>query len=170
VLAVQLAARGGASAVAVTTSSAARGGRLRELGATHVLDRAGDPIGDPAGNAPAGYDVIIDIAAGAELPSFFDRLNPNGRMVTVGIIAGYPPPDFGLRIFAAFQKSLSFATFSTDTVPAATRRAAIAGMLAAAGRGELRAVVHEVLPLEQAVAAHQLMEAGEVFGRIVLVP
>jgi hypothetical protein len=68
------------------------------------------------------------------------------------------------------QKSMSFATFSTDTVPAADRRAAIAELLAAASRGELRAAVHEVLPLEQAVVAHQKMEAGEVFGRIVLVP
>ena len=31
-------------------------------------------------------------------------------------------------------------------------------------------VVHEVLPLEQAVLAHQKMAVGEVFGRIVLVP
>ena len=42
IMTVQLAARGGAGAVAVTTSSAERGERLRELGATHVLDRAGD--------------------------------------------------------------------------------------------------------------------------------
>lgn len=31
-------------------------------------------------------------------------------------------------------------------------------------------VVHEVLPLEQAVLAHKKMAAGEVLGRIVLVP
>ena len=30
--------------------------------------------------------------------------------------------------------------------------------------------VHEVLPLEQAVLAYQKMEAGEVLGRIMLVP
>ena len=29
-------------------------------------------------------------------------------------------------------------------------------------------VVHELLSLEQAVLAHQKMDAGEVFGRIVL--
>jgi NADPH:quinone reductase-like Zn-dependent oxidoreductase len=166
VMAVQLAAHGNASAVAVTTSSAGRGARLRELGATHVLDRAGHADG----NVPAGYDVIIDIAAGADMPSFFERLKPNGRMVAVGVVAGYPPPDFAMRMFASFQKSMSFATFSTDTVPAADRRAAIAEMFAAASRGELRTVVHEVLPLEQAVVAHQKMEAGEIFGRIVLVP
>jgi NADPH:quinone reductase-like Zn-dependent oxidoreductase len=37
-------------------------------------------------------------------------------------------------------------------------------------RGELRSVVHELLPLEQAVLAHRKMAAGEVFGRIVLAP
>jgi NADPH:quinone reductase-like Zn-dependent oxidoreductase len=163
-LTVQLAARAGAGAVAVTTSSAQRGERLRALGATHVLDRAGD--GGPAG----GYDVIIDVVAGADLPSFFARLNPNGRMVVVGAIAGDPPADFGMTVFAGFQKSMSFATFSTNTVPETDRRALIAELFAAAGRGELDLAVHELLPLEQAVLAHRKMAAGEVFGRIVLTP
>jgi NADPH:quinone reductase len=166
IMTVQLAARGGASAVAVTTSSAERGDRLRKLGATHVLDRAGE--GDE--DAPEGYDVIIDIVAGAGMPSFFARLNPNGRMVAVGMVAGLPPADFAMQMFAAFQKSMSFATFSTDTVAEPDRRAAIAELFAAAGRGELTSVVHELLPLEHAVLAHRKMEAGEVFGRIVLVP
>jgi NADPH:quinone reductase len=166
IMTVQLAARGGASAVAVTTSSAERGDRLRKLGATHVLDRAGEGGED----APAGYDVIIDIVAGTGMPSFFARLNPNGRMVSVGIVAGLPPADFAMEMFAAFQKSMSFATFSTDTVAEPDRRAAIAGLFAGAGRGELHSVMHELLPLEQAVQAHQKMEAGEVFGRIVLAP
>jgi NADPH:quinone reductase-like Zn-dependent oxidoreductase len=166
VMAVQLAAGGGASTVAVTASSAARGDRLRGLGATHVLDRRGAGGQD----APAGYDVIIDIAAGPDMPSFFARLNANGRMVAVGVVAGYPPPDFAMQMFTAFQKSMSFATFSTDTVPAAARRAAIAGLFDTAGRGELRSVVHQGLPLEEAVLAHQQLAAGEVFGRIVLTP
>ncbi|WP_433663790.1 zinc-binding dehydrogenase [Nocardia sp. CA-128927] len=164
VMAVQLAARGGAGAVAVTTSSAERGERLRKLGATHVLDRSG--LG--AENAPAGYNVIIDIVAGADLPSFFDRLAPNGRMVAVGAMAGMPKADFAEPMIAAFQKSLSFATFSADTVPFSERQAATAELFAAASRGELKAVVHEVLPLDQVVLAHQKMESGEVFGRIAL--
>jgi NADPH:quinone reductase len=47
-----------------------------------VLDRAGE------GDAPAGYDVIIDVVAGADMLSFFDRLNPNGRVVVVGVVGG----------------------------------------------------------------------------------
>ena len=63
IMTVQLAARGGASAVAVTTSSAERGDRLRKLGATQVLDRAGEGGQD----APPGYDVIINIVARADV-------------------------------------------------------------------------------------------------------
>ena len=62
-----------------------------------------------------------------------------------------------MRLFTGFQKSMSFATFSSNTVPAADRRAVRASQFAAAGRGELQMVVHEVLPLEQAVLAHQKM-------------
>ncbi|WP_245627483.1 zinc-binding dehydrogenase [Actinomadura oligospora] len=164
IMAVQLAARGGAAAVAVTTASAERGERLRRLGATHVLDRSG-AAGTPA---PAGHDVIIDVVAGADMPSFFDRLNPNGRMVAVGAVAGRPPADFGTKIMTAFQKSMSFAAFSAATVPPADRHAVRSEQFAAAGRGELETVVHQVLPLDKAVLAHQKMAAGEVFGRIVL--
>lgn len=160
---VQLAARGGAGVVAVTTSSPERGARLRELGATHVLDRAG-------AGYPDGFDVIIDVVAGPDLPAFFGRLNPNGRMVVVGVMAGQPPASLTAAMFAAFRKSTSLATFSTDTVAAPDRRAAIAELLAAGRRGELRAVVHDVLPLGEAVLAHRKMADGEVFGRIVLRP
>ncbi|MFJ3795223.1 zinc-dependent alcohol dehydrogenase family protein [Streptomyces sp. NPDC090088] len=166
IMAVQLAAGSGAGAVAVTTSSAERGERLRKLGATHVLDRSG--AGDE--DAPAGYDVIIDIVAGTDMPSFFEKLNPNGRMVAVGMVGGPPPADFGMTMMAAFRKSMSFATFSADTVSAPERHAVRTEQFAAAGRGELHTVVHELLPLEQAVLAHRKMDAGEVFGRIVLIP
>ncbi|MEV5647064.1 zinc-binding dehydrogenase [Nocardia sp. NPDC052254] len=166
VMAVQLAVRAGAAAVAVTTSSAARGDHLRELGATHVLDRAGAGASD----APAGYDVIVDIVAGPDVPSFFDRLEPNGRMVVVGAMGGLPPADFGARMLATFKKSLSFATFSADTTAPSQRRAATIELFGAAARGELKSVVHERLSLDHAVLAHRKMAAGEVFGRIVLTP
>ncbi|MEV4563430.1 zinc-binding dehydrogenase [Nonomuraea sp. NPDC049419] len=164
IMTVQLAAQAGASAVAVTTSSPERGERLRRLGATHVLDRSGE------GDGPAGFDVVIDVAAGPGLPAFFARLNPNGRMVAVGAVAGMPPADFGMEMFAAFQRSLSFATFSANTVPEADRLRLTGEQFAAASRGELTPVVHERLPLEEAVRAHRAMDAGEVFGRIVLTP
>ncbi|WEV24320.1 zinc-binding dehydrogenase [Streptomyces sp. 71268] len=163
---VQLAAGGGAGAVVVTTASAERGARLRELGATHVLDRSG--AGGP--DTPHGFDVVIDVVAGPRLPYFVDRLNANGRYVAVGVVGGQPPTDFGGRLLAAFRRSLSFATFSSDTVPGPARQAVRSAQFADAARGALRTVVHEVLPLSQAALAHHAMDAGTVFGRVVLTP
>lgn len=160
ILAVQLAARAGASEVAVTTSSAERGERLRELGATVILDRS----------EPRSSDVLIDVVGGPDVPTFLERLAPNGRYVSVGVVAGHPPADFGMSLMRSFQKSLSFATFSLNTVPVPERNRVRAEQFEAAARGELMAVVHDVLPLAEAAAAHHRMDAGEVFGRIVLVP
>ncbi len=159
---VQLARAAGAGSVAVTTSSAERGERLRALGATEVLDRSGVDVTD--------VDVVIDVVGGADLPSFVDRLAPNGRLVVVGVVAGMPPADLGGRLFANFRRSVSIGTFSADTVPRERLQAVRVEQFAAAARGELAAVVHDVLPLADAAEAHRRMDAGEVFGRIVLVP
>ena len=66
----------------------------------------------------------------------------------------HPSGDHGLR----------------DTVPPPERRDVTADLFAAASRGEVQAVVHEVLPLEDAALAHRTLEAGGVFGRIALTP
>lgn len=166
IAAVQIATRQGASSVSVTTSSADRGQRLRELGATHVLDRAG--VGAP--DAPTEFDVVIDVAGGADVPRFIDLLAPNGRLVLVGAVAGFPPPDFGMRLMRSFQQSRSVATFSLASVDPGERDAVRAAQFDAAARGELRTVVDTVLPLAQAAEAHRQMDDGRVFGRIVLVP
>lgn len=166
IAAVELAAAAGAASVTVTTSSAERGERLRARGATHVLDRHGN--GDPA--APVRFDVIVDIVGGAELPDFIDRLAQNGRIVVIGMVAGWPRDDFGTTLLRAFQRSLTFSTFSLDTVPRPALAEYRAAAFAAAVRGELHADVHDVLPLERAADAHRAMDAGSVFGRIVLEP
>lgn len=165
ITAVQLASSAGAGAVGITASSPERGERLRELGATHILDRSGNGDGPPV-----EWDVIVDIVGGDALPGFIDRLAPNGRLVSVGVVAGYPPADFGMALMRSFQRSLSFSTFSLNTVSIPERNRVRAHLFESAARGEVRAIVHEVLPLSRAAEAHQRMDAGEVFGRFALVP
>nr|WP_238351212.1 zinc-binding dehydrogenase [Kribbella shirazensis] len=166
ILAVHLAAHGGAPAVAVTTSSAERGELLRKVGATHVLDRSG--AGDDT--APPAYDVIVDIVSGPDLPSFVGKLRPNGRLVAVGAVGGPPPAELAAALMANFRKSVTFATFSADTVASAERRTVRTAQFAEAADGRLPLVIHEQLPLDDAVLAHRKMKNGEVFGRIVLLP
>lgn len=152
--------------IAVTTSSVDRGRKLRMLRATEVLYRAGK--GDST--TSEAFDVIIDIVGGAGVPTFIDRLAPNGRMILVGAVAGFPPADFGTRLTQAFQQSRSFATFSLASIPADERDVARIDMFEAAARGELHPAVHAVMPLDQAHEAHRQMDIGAVFGRIVLTP
>ncbi|MEU8222355.1 zinc-dependent alcohol dehydrogenase family protein [Kribbella sp. NPDC048915] len=161
---IELAVRNGASSVAVTTSSESRAQRLKQLGATHVLDRTG---ADPHGTK---YDVIVDIVAGPELPVFIDKLAPNGRLVMVGAVSGFPAANFGEVLIRSFQQSRSVATFSLDTIPVERRNQVREALLEATTRGELTPVVHDVLPLERAADAHRQMDDGSVFGRIVLIP
>jgi NADPH:quinone reductase-like Zn-dependent oxidoreductase len=165
IAAVELAVRSGAT-VAVTASSPVRGERLRSLGAAHVLDRAGR--GDAA--APSTFDVVLDVVGGADLATFVDRLRPNGRMVAVGVVGGYPPADFGTALLRGFRRSISFGTLSLDTVPRNELQRARTEAFVDAERGALHPVVHGVLPLADAAAAHRRMDAGEVFGRFVLRP
>jgi NADPH:quinone reductase-like Zn-dependent oxidoreductase len=165
IAAVEIAVRTGAT-VAVTTGSPARGERLRSLGAAHVLDRAGR--GDAS--APADFDVVLDVVGGPDLAASLDRLRPNGRMVAVGVVGGYPPADFGTALLRGFRRSISFGTLSLDTVPRTELHRARAEAFLDAVRGTMHAVVHDVLPLADAAVAHRRMDAGEVFGRLVLTP
>lgn len=70
----------------------------------------------------------------------------------------------------SFQRSLSVGTFSLDTVPTVVRDRVRAEYFDAAVRGELHAVVDDVLPLGRAAEAHHRMDDGQVFGRIILTP
>jgi NADPH2:quinone reductase len=164
--AVELATKAGAAVIAVTTSSAERGQRLRALGATHVLDRNGDG----KASDPAAFDVILDIVSGPAVTSFIGKLAPNGRMIAIGMVSGQPEPDFGTALLAGFQRSISYGTFSLNTVPRADLAHTRANLFAAATRGELHPVVHDILALDRAADAHRRMDAGDVFGRIVLTP
>ena len=148
---------GGAGAVAVTTSSAERGDACASSArpTCWTARRRG-------ADAPAGFDVIIDVVAGEDLP-LLGPLNPNGRLVAVGgrwpAAGGLRPEDDGRVPEVDVVRH-----FSAATVPEPDRRAVRCEQFAAASRGELQTVVHEVLPLEQAVLAHREMDAGEVFG------
>lgn len=86
------------------------------------------------------------------------------------MVGGFPPADFGTALLAGFRRSIAFGTFSLDTVPRDELVRVRGEMFDDAVRGILSPVVHDALPLSAAADAHRLMDAGEVFGRIVLIP
>ncbi|MTD52589.1 quinone oxidoreductase family protein [Amycolatopsis pithecellobii] len=162
VMLVQLAARRGAI-VTASTSSPERAERLLKLGASHAVDRAGAPL---SGAAPERYDVILDTVAGPDLLTFSGKLNNNGRVVLAGVAGGLPPAELATALLD--RRSLSFSLVSLDAVDLPERLSALREIFALVARGELTPIIHEVLDLERAADAHSKLEAGGVFGKIVL--
>jgi NADPH:quinone reductase-like Zn-dependent oxidoreductase len=162
-LAVQYAARAGARVHAVT-SGAANVERLRALGAHHVYDRTSDAPwaravkGDTGGR---GVDLVVDSVGEAIWDSMMRCLAVGGRLVSYGATAG---PVATLDLRHVFWKQLTVMG-STMGTPAEYRRAM--GLVFA---GDVAAPVHAVLGLDEVRRGHELLEAGGVFGKIVIVP
>ena len=151
--------------VTATSSSVHRADRLRALGADRIVDRraSGESDSQP-------YDLIIDTVAGPELGSYVAELEPNGRYILCGGIGGAPAEDFGRVMLENFHRSPTFSAFSLNSVENPAVVAAGTELFADADRGVITPVVHCELPLADAASAHAELEAGRVFGKVVLIP
>lgn len=163
-MAVQIARLHGA-VVTASTSSARWAPRLRQLGASYVVDRKGVGYDDETLHA---YDVVIDPVAGPDLLTFTNKLNDNGRLVLTGIAGGLPPVEFANALIS--PRSLIFSLLSLDTVAMPERQSALREIFAEASRGGLTPVIHQTIGLEQAREGHATLEGGNFFGKIVLDP
>ncbi|MFH1764875.1 MAG: zinc-binding dehydrogenase [Gemmatimonadota bacterium] len=161
-IAIQIARLAGAQIFAVT-SGAENMERVRELGAHVVYDRNqvdwGKEIFKDTGRE--GVDLVLDAVGQAVWPSCLRALGVGGRLVTFGATTG-AAGDTEIRM--VFWKQLSILG-STMGSPKDYRNA-----MKLVFQGRVKPVVHAVLPLAQARRAHEMLEAGEVFGKLVLTP
>lgn len=159
---VQIAREAGATVLALT-SGPENVERVRELGAHHVYDRLAEDwvAGVRRDTEGAGVDVILDSVGGPLWPGMTRSLGVMGRLVSYGATAG---PKVELDLRHVFWKQLSFLG-STMGTPQEFR-----AVMARVFDGTLRPVIHDVLPLAEARRAHQMLEEGNVFGKVVLEP
>lgn len=160
--AVQIARLTGARVYAVT-SGPANVERVRALGADVVYDRLEDGWGKAlwAETGKRGVDVVLDSVGEALWPQLLRALAPYGRLVTYGGTTGAN----GLTsIPLVFWKQLTVLG-STMGSPAEFRT-----VMDLVFRGVLTPQIEAVLPLSEARAAHERLEAGGVFGKLVLLP
>ncbi|HYM63163.1 MAG TPA: zinc-binding dehydrogenase [Gaiellaceae bacterium] len=156
--AVSLARQAGAN-VLVTSSSAEKIERARELGADGGVDYTDADWPEAARElAGGGVDVVVD-SVGATWPDSLRCLRPGGRVVAFGATGG-TTAELPVRPFYLAQLSLLGTTLGS---PRDFER-----LLAAIEGGGWSPVVDSVRPLAEAVAAHERMEDGEHFGKLVL--
>ena len=161
-LAIQMARLAGAKVFAVTRG-AENVDRVRDLGAHVVYDREKVDWGREIfkDTKKEGVDLVLDSVGEAIWPSCLRALRVGGRLVTFGATTGAAGET---EIRLVFWKQLSILG-STMGNPGDYRSA-----MNLVFRGDVEPVIHSVLPLAEARRAHEMLEAGEVFGKLVLKP
>ena len=160
--AVQIAARAGARVYAVA-GGAEKVKRVRELGAHVVYDRHQVDFSREVwrDTNKDGVHLVLDTVGEAVWASCLRALAPCGRLVTSGATTGSRGVT---EIRLVFWKQLAILG-STMGSPSEYRQ-----VMRLVFAGALRPVVHEVIPLDETRRAHELLEAGKVFGKLVVVP
>jgi NADPH:quinone reductase len=167
VTAIQMAKAAGARVFA-TARGAAKAAKARELGADLALDAAeGDwAIGI---KSTGSVDVILDMVGAGYFERNLDVLAPDGRLVVIATLAGH---EVQLNLRQLMLKRL--------TVSASTLRARDADEKARLARaiekhvwpwieaGSVKVPVDRTFPLERAGEAHEWLESGSQFGKVVL--
>ncbi|MFQ5678610.1 MAG: zinc-binding dehydrogenase [Gemmatimonadota bacterium] len=160
--AVQIARFAGATVFAVTSGSE-NARRLRELGAERVFDRREEDFsrGVREATGKRGVDVVLDSVGEAMWEGCVRALARGGRLVNYGATTGHQAKVDLRHLFWKQHEILGSTMAGRGEFEAAMR-------LVLAGR--LRPVVEEVLSIESIREAHRRLEAGEVFGKLVLIP
>jgi NADPH2:quinone reductase len=166
--AIQLAKALGVRVIA-TARGAERVQRCLDLGAEVAVDYTSEDF-VAAAQAAGGADVILDVVGAAYLERNLAALATGGRLVVIGLQRG-ASAELDLRTLMAKRAHIIGTTLRAR--PHSERAAIVAGV----GRDvwpfipdKVRPVIHGTVAFDDAQAAHELMESGEVFGKVVLVP
>lgn len=122
------------------------------------------------GDRGSGVDVILDLVGGSALEGNIRSLATKGRLVAVGVLDG----QYGrLDLVELITRRRSILTLSLRRMASAEKAAVIASVREHVWplieAGAVRSVVDRRISLRDAARAHRIMEAGEHFGKIVLV-
>lgn len=170
--AIQVARALGARVVA-TAGGPERAARCATLGADVVVDHRAQDFVEVVREATdgRGVDVVLDMVGAAYLERNVEALAVGGRLEVIGLQRGRRA-ELDLGALMTLRASVHAATLRAR--PRAEKAAIVAAvrehvwpMVVA---GAVRPVVHERIPLAQARRAHELLEQGVVFGKLLLVP
>lgn len=167
VTAIQMARAAGAKVVA-TARGAEKARHALSTGANVAVDATAEDFGEVA-KREGGVDVVLDMVGGEYFAKELDALKRHGRIV---FIANQGSADVVLPIAAVMLKQATI-TGSTMRGRDAGEKARLAAEVERVvwpwiESGAIRPSIDMTFPLVQAAAAHQRLEGGEHFGKVVL--
>jgi len=165
--AIQLASALGAK-VFTTAGSAEKLAVCADLGADVTINYRDEDFVEVLTEA-GGADVILDNMGAAYLERNVNALATEGRLVIIGMQGGTKAE---LDINKLLRKRAAVLATSLRARPTEEKAAICASVVEhvwpLVADGAVRTVVHTTLPLAGAAQAHQLMEASDHVGKIVL--
>ncbi len=147
--------------VVVTSSSVEKLARARELGAEVAVDHANDDVVQAVKDATGGHgaDVVVETVGEATWDRSLAAAAQDGRVVVCGATSGHSPPA---RLYRLWWKQLTVFG-STMGLPSDFE-----GAYELVRSGRARVHVDSVFPLAEAARAHERLESGAQFGKVVL--
>jgi NADPH2:quinone reductase len=173
--AVQLAKLAGMTAIGlVGTDKKARA--LKAFGADHVINYATEDVKArvAAITGGLGVDLILDAVGGSNFVQNFAMLAPFGLVVSYGRLQG-PLEENVVAAMAegpGYLNSTGLRVFTMHTLDdkPALRAESMNYLIARLAEGAIRPLIHARLPLRDARRAHEMLEAREVIGKLLLKP
>jgi NADPH:quinone reductase-like Zn-dependent oxidoreductase len=146
--------------VYVSSGSAEKIAAAKSLGAIDGVDYHDEECYKKLKKLAGGFNAIIDSSGGDAVNAMIDALRPAGRYVFFGSTMGNPSKGLPMAKLFFKQARIQGTTMGSQ--------AEFAAMLDWVTEHEIQPVVDQVLPLEQAQDAFQLMERFGHTGKIVL--
>lgn len=149
--------------VFATASTEEKLERAREMGADFTINYTQTDFSEAIREITGGrgVDIVVEHVGAATWAQSIASLAKKGRLVSCGVTTG----NIGqLNIRQMYQKQLTIMGSALGTT------SELRTIIRLAEQGKLVPIIDRVLPLQEAAAAHRILEARENFGKICLCP
>lgn len=171
---IQLAQHKGMQIIA-SASTEEKCSYLRNLGLTDVFNYKQEDAVEKvrAYTEGKGVNYVYDQVAGKDFCKQFDMLAVYGQIVLYNFLGGYPKDEEIIHIlqsrceFCYGIKYFSIHVHDEDPTGFKKVKEQVLDLIA---MGKIKPPIYKALPLSEAKAAHEMIDSGEVLGKLVLHP
>ncbi len=159
--------------VIFVTASPGKVERVKQQGADHVVDYQNQDFAAEIKtiSGKRGVDVILDHIGAKYLEPNLNSLAVGGRLVLIGVMGGIKA-EINLAMLMVKRQRIIGSVLRSRPVDekASIIKQFEQSVMPLFASGKIAPLIHTSFPLSEAAQAHDLMEQGGHFGKIVLLP